>query len=317
MRRRDRVVGPEPLLVEDIDALNLLFSDAFTDRYHRDGMSGVRVPPLNPAIWRYALAVAGDGAMQWRDQAGQLAAFNLAHVSGTEGWMGPLAVRSDLQRGGVGRRIVRAGVDFLRERGCRVIGLETMPRTVDNIGFYSGLGFRPGHLTVSMQLAIPRGAGVPTLMSGDLGPHESWWPTGRRLLDRLIPGLDFACEVETTLAQGLGDISVIADQGEWSAFALWHDVPLAQGRPAEEVRILKLAAADRAALRRVIDGVMAAATVRGVHRIAVRCQTAQVAAYETLLELGFRAHWTDLRMALNERPEQAPSGGIVLSNWEI
>ncbi|MHB1327570.1 MAG: GNAT family N-acetyltransferase [Gemmatimonadales bacterium] len=317
MPRRDRVIGPEPLRVEDIDALNLLFSDAFTDRYHRDGMAGVRVPPLNPAIWRYALAVAGEGAMQWRDQAGELAAFNLAHASGSEGWMGPLAVRSDLQRGGVGRRIVQAGVEYLRRCGCRVIGLETMPRTVDNIGFYSGLGFRPGHLTISMQLAIPRGAGTPVSTSSDLGARETWWPEGRRLLDRLMPGLDFSREVDTTLAQGLGDLSVVADRGEWSAFALWHHVPLAQSRPAEEIRILKLVAADQAALRKVVDGIIAAATVRGVHRIAIRCQTAQVGAYETLLDLGFRAHWTDLRMALSERPEQAPLSGIVLSNWEI
>ncbi len=317
MPRRDRVTGPMPLRVEDIDDLNLLFSDAFTERYHRDGMTGVRVPPLNPAIWRYALAVAGDGAMQWRDQAGEIAAFNIAHVSGIEGWMGPLAVRSDLQRGGVGRRIVRAGIEYLRERGCRVIGLETMPRTVDNIGFYSRLGFRPGHLTVSMQLAIPRGAGVPVLTGRELGPTDLWRAEGRRLFDRLAPGVDFSREIDETLGQGIGDVSVVADGGEWSAFALWHHVPLAQGRPAEEIRVLKLAAVDAGALRRVIDGIMVAAAVRGVHRIGVRCQTALVEAYDILLELGFRTHWTDLRMSLGDCPEQRPAEGIVLSNWEI
>lgn len=317
MPRRDRVTGPMPLRVEDIDDLNLLFSDAFTERYHRDGMTGVRVPPLNPAIWRYALAVAGDGAMQWRDQAGEIAAFNIAHVSGTEGWMGPLAVRSDLQRGGVGRRIVRAGIEYLRERGCRVIGLETMPRTVDNIGFYSRLGFRPGHLTISMQLAIPRGAGVPALTGRELGPPDLWRAEGRRLFDRLAPGVDFSREVDETLGQGIGDVSVVADGGEWSAFALWHYAPLAQGRPAEEIRVLKLAAVDAGALRRVIDGIMVAAAARGVHRIGVRCQTALVEAYDILLELGFRTHWTDLRMSLGDCPEQRPVEGIVLSNWEI
>lgn len=317
MPRRERLTGPIPIGVEGIGDLNQLFSDAFTDRYHRDGMMGVRVPPLNPAIWRYALAVAGDGAMQWRDQSGALAAFNLARVSGTEGWMGPLAVRSDLQRGGVGRLIVRAGIDYLRERSCRVIGLETMPRTVENIGFYSGLGFRPGHLTISMQLAIPRGAGVPALRSGDLGDRDLWRPQGRRLLDRLAPGVDFTREIDETLTQGIGDLSVVADSGEWLAFALWHDVPLAQGRPVEEIRILKVAAVDPAAFCRVIDGVMVAATARGIHRLGVRCQTAQAAAYEALLDLGFRAHWTDLRMSLRDLPEQRPAEGIVLSNWEI
>ena len=33
--------------------------------------------------------------MVWRDDEGALVAFNIAHQSGTEGWMGPLAVRTD------------------------------------------------------------------------------------------------------------------------------------------------------------------------------------------------------------------------------
>src|SRR5205085_54747 len=82
-----------------------------------------------------------DGAMLWRNDRGDVAAFNIAHLSGTEGWMGPLAVRPELQGHGLGKEIVRAGVTWLRERGARVIGLETMPRTMDNIGFYSSLGF--------------------------------------------------------------------------------------------------------------------------------------------------------------------------------
>ncbi len=61
--------------------------------------------------------------------------------------MGPLAVRPDLQGHGVGERIVREGLEWLGAHGATRIGLETMPRTIDNIGFYSRLGFLPGHLT--------------------------------------------------------------------------------------------------------------------------------------------------------------------------
>ena len=51
--------------------------------------------------------------------------------------MGPLAVRDDCQGSGRGKQVVLAGVELLKRSGCRVIGLETMPRTMDNIGFYS------------------------------------------------------------------------------------------------------------------------------------------------------------------------------------
>ena len=59
--------GPFPILEQDIGPLNVMFSEAFTDRYRRDGLVGVRVPPLNPAIWRYAIENADAGAMLWRD----------------------------------------------------------------------------------------------------------------------------------------------------------------------------------------------------------------------------------------------------------
>src|SRR3989449_6561601 len=105
---------------------------------------------LNPHVWRYALLDAGDGAMVWRDEAGRVAAFNIAHRSGAEGWMGPLAVRPDRQGGGVGKTIVRTATDWLLEQGVSTLGLETMPRTVENIGFYARLGFSPGHLPVTL-----------------------------------------------------------------------------------------------------------------------------------------------------------------------
>ena len=87
--------GPIVVRIEDIAALNGVFSDAFTERYRRDGMVGVRVPKLNPAVWRYAIEDAADGAMLWRDDRGEIVAFNMVHRSGVEGWMGPLAVRTE------------------------------------------------------------------------------------------------------------------------------------------------------------------------------------------------------------------------------
>ena len=82
---RPALAGPVPITSADIAELNTLFSDAFTERYRRDGLVGVRVPPLNPAIWRYAIDGAGSGAMLWRDEVGAIAAFNIAHASGAEG----------------------------------------------------------------------------------------------------------------------------------------------------------------------------------------------------------------------------------------
>src|SRR3989442_5073767 len=108
-----QVYGPGRAGERDIDGLNRVFAEAFTDRYRRDGLVGVRVPQLNPDVWRYALLDAGEGAMLWRDEAGHVAAFNVAHRSGLEGLMGPLAVPAGRPGTRVGETIVRAAVDWL------------------------------------------------------------------------------------------------------------------------------------------------------------------------------------------------------------
>lgn len=315
------LMGPERATLEDIEAVNRLFAEAFTDRYHRDGMTGVRVPFLNRDIWRYAIEDAGEGAQLWRDGEGQLAAFNMVHQSGAEGWMGPLAVRPALQGTGVGSLIVRSGISWLRARGARVIGLETMPRTVENIGFYSRLGFLPGHLTVSLtkeQDSAPP-AGPPGQRLSQSGRSRAGRLAAlRELTLALAPGVDYSREITLTEDLRLGDTTVLEDpDGSVRAYALWHTAPLAQGRAGDEVRLLKVVARDLAAFRSLVHTLERDALKARSHRISVRCQSAFSEAYAALLDDGFRVHWTDLRMTLPGASERVMEPGIVMSNWEI
>ena len=315
------VIGPERATLEDIEALNRLFADAFTDRYHRDGMPGVRVPFLSRDIWRYAIEAAAGGALLWRDHDGQLAAFNLVHQSGAEGWMGPLAVRPGLQGSGIGHRIVRAGVAWLRRRGATVIGLETMPRTVENIGFYGQLGFLPGHLTVSLLKDLGRSSGSTApgeRLSRAAAARPALLRDCRALTEALAPGVDYTREIVLTEDLRLGDTTVCAGEARVSAFALWQTAALAQARPADELRVLKLVAADLASFRAVVGATERIAVESGgIARISIRCQTVFSDGYAALLADGYRVHWTDLRMTLQGAGERTVPPGIVMSNWEI
>ena len=58
MPLRERVRGPVAATADDIERINRVFSEAFTDRYQRDGLTGVRVPMLNPEIWKFSRARA-------------------------------------------------------------------------------------------------------------------------------------------------------------------------------------------------------------------------------------------------------------------
>lgn len=310
--------GPFTATHHDIDALNDVFSDAFTERYRKDGMVGVRVPHLNPAIWRYAIDDAAGGALVWRGDEGEIIAFNIAHCSGAEGWMGPIAVRPEWQGSGVGKVVVRAGVEWLRERGARVIGLETMPRTMDNIGFYSGLGFLPARLTLTLTLdAAASDAPVPFLGRLPSRAREEMTAVARQLTDAQIPGFDFTREMQLTSELGLGDTVLLERGGSLVGFAVFHSAPLVEGRAREELRVLKLVLQREGDIDEMARLLTVAARRTGSRRVAIRVQGEYLATYARLIARGARVRWTDLRMTLEGYPEQQASGGVVLSNWEI
>jgi GNAT superfamily N-acetyltransferase len=297
--------------------VNRIFSEAFTERYHRDGLVGVRVPHLSQAIWRYAVADADGGAMLWRNEAGDVVAFNIAHNSGAEGWMGPLAVASGSQGSGIGKTIVRTATKWLVARNAGVIGLETMPRTMDNIGFYSRLGFEPGMLTITVTLDAQPGDDQMLLLSRLSAAGQDEHVEGcTRLLNSMLAGYDFSREIRLTEEMRLGDTLLLVRSGRIAGFALCHYAPLVEGRSRDEVRVLKLACL-RGDERAMIEGIADYTRRCGARRASVRAQTAYRSFYASLIAHGGRVRWTDLRMTARGHDEPVAEHGVVLSNWEI
>ena len=310
---------PERVSVREIPSLNAVFSEAFTERYRKDGMVGVRVPHLNPAVWKFAIADAEEGAMIWRNARDGIAAFNMVHRSGVEGWMGPLAVHPDYQGQGIGKMIVSSGVEWLRQKGAKVIGLETMPRTMDNVGFYSTLGFMPGHLTVTVTLEAAR-AGIQAVTLSSLNPHERELALRqcRTLLEQLAPGYDYTREMVLTAQHQLGDTLFMRKGFDVTSFAICHSVPLVEGRATEELRVLKMVAKTEADFDTLVTQLCAHARAKASRRVAIRVQGQYSDVYRRLMARGARVRWTDLRMSVYDHAESRPAnGGVVLSNWEI
>jgi len=310
---------PERVSVREIPSLNAVFSEAFTERYRKDGMVGVRVPHLNPAVWKFAITDAEEGAMIWRNARDGIAAFNMVHRSGVEGWMGPLAVHPDYQGQGIGKMIVSSGVEWLKARGAKVIGLETMPRTMDNVGFYSTLGFVPGHLTVTVTLEAAR-AGIQSTAMSSLNSHERELALRqcRSLLETLAPGYDYTREIVLTAQHQLGDTWFVRKGFDVIAFAICHTAPLVEGRVTEEMRVLKMVARSESDFDHLLTQLCAHARARASRRVAIRVQGQYGDVYRRLMARGARVRWTDLRMSAHGYAESRPAnGGIVLSNWEI
>ena len=229
------VEGPFRARVEDIDELNQVFSDAFTERYRRDGMVGVRVPFLNPTIWRYAIEDAADGAMLWRDERGEIAAFNMVHRPATEGWMGPLAVRTESpgQRHRQGDRDARRRV-ARSQRGARDRPRDDAAHDGQH-RLLLALGFVPGRLTITVTLDAAHGdaraAAARPARRRARGRRDR--ASAARWCSRSFPGYDFSREIDLTQDLGARRHGAAARRGPRSSgFALCHTAPLVEGRRA-------------------------------------------------------------------------------------
>ncbi len=137
------------------------------------------------------------------------------------------------------------------------------------------------------------------------------------MVDGAFPGCDYTRDMELTLELAMGDV-VCVGAGAIRGFAVWHSVPLVDGRASDELRILKLHAVDRDAFEQLVDALEVCASDAGLTRVGIRVQTAYADSYAVLVRRGYRVRWTDLRMTLDGFGEPAPPAGHTLfSNWEI
>ena len=189
---------------------------------------------------------------------------------------------------------------------------------MDNIGFYSRLGFLPGRLTITMTLDAQQSIDGARLF-GRLSTRarDDALIECRDLVQRLLPGYDYSREITLTSDLSVGDTVLLYDGDRLVGFALAHTAPLVEGRAREELRVLKLALDDESRLEDLLRAVSDLARRSGTRRVSLRVQGEFGSAYRRVIALGAHVRWTDLRMSLNSFEERRPERGLVLSNWEI
>ncbi|SFJ00367.1 GNAT family acetyltransferase [Planctomicrobium piriforme] len=75
------------------------------------------------------------------EQDGEIVASVMAGYEGHRGWINYLAVSPDTQRQGLGRQIMDAAEQLLREAGCPKINLQVRSTNAAVIEFYRSLGY--------------------------------------------------------------------------------------------------------------------------------------------------------------------------------
>jgi putative acetyltransferase len=125
-----------PATLKDCDAIRELYLAAFPAAENRR-VAQLAMDLVSSASGSANLNLLAVGAARL---AGHVA-FSVAPAAGAAdpGWtawiMGPLAVAPDLQRRGIGRRLIEAGVKQLQERGVNLLFVYGDP------GYYGRFGF--------------------------------------------------------------------------------------------------------------------------------------------------------------------------------
>lgn len=153
----------------DLVAIRALTSAAFQNAPHSSHTEAAIVDALrNAGALTLSLVAAEDGAL-----VGHVA-FSPVTINGeTNGWhgLGPVSVRPDRQRQGIGQALIRTGLDQLRTmnaQGCVVLG---DPVYYGRFGFVSDPYLRYGNVPPEYFQRLAFGNAVP---KGEVSYHSGF-----------------------------------------------------------------------------------------------------------------------------------------------
>ena len=139
----------------------------------------------------------------------------------------------------------------------------------------------------------------------------------RELTDAVYPGLDVSREIESVLAQGLGD-TVLIDDG--TACKGWPSVTSARApRPARDVlrqvRRRPARSRCRALFGLLIDACHALAAEQGASALAAGANAGRDRAWRALAGRGFRRNFQGVTMHRPNEPGYSTSDSFVIDDW--
>jgi len=139
---------------DDVEAVQRIDTETF--KHLREKLTGrpYNQIPREMEYFRYWLNTDPRGALV-AERNGEVIGFAFNHPRGNVGWFGPLAVTPTEQSAGVGKALLRSGIEYLRNSGCGLIGLETFPTNPVSVSMYIKHGFRIVGATVLLEVPLP------------------------------------------------------------------------------------------------------------------------------------------------------------------
>jgi GNAT superfamily N-acetyltransferase len=307
----------------DLPAVNRVLAKAFTAARINDGFKTPQVPLCHLSFLEMYLAVFPNGCFVMDDPNG-LAGYAFSRLWGEVAWIGPVSVIPAHQGKKLGQQLMVKSIETLQRAGARVIGLETMPRSVHNIGFYTKLGFLPQNLTVDLIQAVPRHPEEPfpadyevlCYNAADPAEKASLIAATETLARRIDSHLSIRPEIEVTSQFQYGDTIFVRRGREMLACFIAHTKTYSEDEVPRFMKIVLTLMDASLSVAEILPHLFAFAVRENLDTISFRTPTRYIRAYSELVAAGFKVFHSDLRMALEGYEEIADPKNFYLSKWE-
>lgn len=159
--------------------------------------------------------------------------FNFLHIWGSFAWFGAFGVHPLYQGKGIGRELINYTIRVLKE-GYKVstIGLNTMPESQYNVGFYMNLGFAPLKLTLNLKKQLDWSDVIKIsnvskykINEIDIKDEKNYLTLKNDLnsiSNKIINNLDLSAELHLIRNENFGGAFTLETEGKIYGVVLYH-----------------------------------------------------------------------------------------------
>ncbi|MDW5563554.1 MAG: GNAT family N-acetyltransferase [Methanomassiliicoccus sp.] len=314
--RREREARLRTMTTGDMEEVREVGQVAWSDLAMHDIGRRFKYPKRSERIIDAYLTNDPQGCVV-AEVEGKIVGSAFCHTWGRVGWTGPLEVLPAYQDHGIGKMLLKSCESHLSERGCSIIGLETMCHLPKNLHFYMSSGYRTGPATLIMEKVLRQEhgdtAGVKEIEKSDL---DGGLEIVTRLSQAINPQLDYAPEALSIVSKGLGNLYVLeGDQGPLGC-ALLHTYQRGEEAPYSSVKAVLVdprAPDPRMVLDRLMNRCEAKSLEGGKTKLLTRFSPIDNRMYGVMLARSYALRGANLRMIKVGEYDEA--GWCSITSW--
>jgi len=300
-RKRTGSIIIRPMTRADIPQSRIVGQEAWSDVVSRDLGRKVTYPTRSRKIIETYMWKEPKGCLVVVED-GEVIGNAFSHVWGKVGWVGPIEVLPQCQNRGIGKLLLAECEKYLYSRGCKIVGVETMPHIPKNLHFYFSGGYRSSSLTLITEKPV-------RLVDSESVPdnvRECKWdelgdilPRIRELSAQVNPLLDFSIEFTALFKMNLGHCFLFEEKNKIAGLALLHSYKRSRESNYSSIKIVLVD--DRypmkgAVFRDLIRACEYKSRELGKNRIYTRFAPAVPTMYGTMSEMNYRLAGSNIRM---------------------